>query len=319
MQQTALRIIDSFKFRLQHNTFKIKNIFHKKILGGQDFPQFVHIENTNACAAKCIMCPRDSHTRHQGFMKMPLFKKIIDECATKWQLQEVHLHGFGEALLEQSIPEKVAYAKKKGIKNTYIVTTGSELSEDMSKRLILAGLDKVKISFYGATKKTYEDIHVRLKYDSVVANIKRLFEIRKETGRKNPKIVLQFLPQASNVDEKNIFLSLWKNYINTRIGDRFEIADLHNYGGGREYIDVHNTKITKKCGLPFTTMQIYWDGTVVSCCFDYNGNFVLDNVKEKTLQTAWNNKIFQRLRVAQNALDLKEFPFCNTCDVIPRS
>jgi len=67
----------------------------------------------------------------------------------------VHLHGFGEPLLDESLPERIRLAKSCGIKHTYLVTNASLLFPETARKIIHAGLDTMKISFYGTDEESY--------------------------------------------------------------------------------------------------------------------------------------------------------------------
>ena len=58
-----------------------------------------------------------------------------------------------EPLLNPHIHEIIAYAKKKGIIDTIINTNATQLTREMSIKLIDAGLDHIIYSFDGGTKK----------------------------------------------------------------------------------------------------------------------------------------------------------------------
>lgn len=308
------RLIQSFEYRSKQLCFKLKDGFYSGILGREKFPREVHIENTNSCNSKCIMCPREKMTRKRGFMDFDFFKRLIDECSEKWQVEEVHLHGYGESLLEKDFHLRVAYAKKRGIKSTYIVTNGSLLSKEISRKLILAGLGKIKISFYGATKQTYEKIHVGLNFDKVVQNILDLLKERDETRRNNPSVYLQFLPQEENIHEKELFREKWSEFIDESRGDSLLEYQLHNYGLGKMYNLVKTQAKKKTCLLPFDTIQILWNGDVVPCCFDFNADMVVTNVRNKSIEEAWNSKAFKKFRYLHKINQLDKIPLCARCD-----
>jgi molybdenum cofactor biosynthesis enzyme MoaA len=102
-----------------------------------------------------------------------LYNRIIDECA-KYGCSDVHLHNFGEPLLDKHIAQRVQYAKKKGLKRVTIFSNGSLLTACQANELMDAGLDEIKISFDGATEEEFERIRLGLKFDKVAANIKEL-------------------------------------------------------------------------------------------------------------------------------------------------
>ena len=109
----------------------------------------VRYEVTDHCNASCIMCPRDEHEhgRAHGIMDQKKYEKSIDEVVTLGAKQIV-LTGFGEPMLDKNLELKIAYAKKNGL-STYIISNGSALTSNRSKKLLEAGLDEIRISFYG--------------------------------------------------------------------------------------------------------------------------------------------------------------------------
>jgi hypothetical protein len=295
----------------------VKRSYYSRLLSLADssFPLEIHIENTNVCDAECIMCPREKMTRKKGFMDVDFFCRIVDEIVSTWSIDNIHLHGFGEPLLDRSLPEKISYAKRKGIKDTYIVTTASQLTEEIAVKLIDSGLDRMKISISGASKESYEAIHRGLNYEKVEGNILRFLSIRKQTGKTNPKLIMQFLPQDENKSEEEHFFNKWEPLIDYQIGDRLTKFGLHNWVKGKTYRDfnVHALK-RRSCGLPFRIMQILWNGDVVPCCYDFNGEMVLANLQECSVDRAWNSLSFKELRALHLARDFNEIGLCNACD-----
>lgn len=120
-------------------------------------PTVLMIENTNHCNAECVMCPRGTLSRKRGFMDFGLFEKIIKEVSSVKRKPVTHLHGFGEPLLDRLVAERIELAKTYGIKCTYIVTNASLLFSETSRKIISAGLDKMKISVYGTDEESYNN------------------------------------------------------------------------------------------------------------------------------------------------------------------
>jgi radical SAM protein with 4Fe4S-binding SPASM domain len=279
-----------------------------------DFPRIAHIENTNACPAKCIICAMDKMTRKVGIMDFGLFERLIRECATHIEVKEVHLHGFGEPLVDKDLPRKVALAKKLGIPETYIVTNAFLLNKQKAQQLILAGLDGIKFSFYGMTKETYERIHVGLSFAKTVSNIEGFFEERDRLQASNPKVSLQFCPGVAPAEEFQMFLDKWRPFMDADRGDEFYSTGLHNWAGGRAYADLKIPESRRHCTWPFKDIQVFWDGRVVPCVFDYNGDSVLGDTNKATIQEIWVSENYERFRRVWRKKQCYSLPLCRKCD-----
>jgi hypothetical protein len=281
------------------------------------FPSVIMIENTNCCNAQCVMCPREKLTRKPGFMDFGLFKKIIKEVSSARRKPVTHLHGFGEPLLDALLSERIKFAKTCGIKHTYIVTNASLLFPETSRKIINAGLDKMKISFYGTDEESYDATMRRLNFKVAFQNIKDFLKIRKEMKRKNPQLILQYLPHETNNAKTEEFRVLWCSLIDKNVGDCLNLSSLHNYGGGRTYNRV-GEKIVSICFYPWTAMSVLCDGRVVTCCMDYNGVQAMGDLNFQSVKEIWNGPVLSAIRGKFGNLDYSGFPACLCCDWVRR-
>jgi len=158
----------------------------------EDFPLFIDIEVTSACNLKCPFCATTFQSKEiaKGFISFDVVKKIIDEGAQN-NLYGVKFNIRGEPLLHPEIHKFVKYAKQKGLIDVYFNTNAMLLTEEVSKRLIDAGLDRLSISFEGYTKEIYEKNRVGATYETVLANIEKMQSLKHELGVKHPKIRVQ--------------------------------------------------------------------------------------------------------------------------------
>ncbi len=269
------------------------------------FPKQVRIENTNLCNARCTICPREKLTRRRGTMGLPLYRRIIEECAARG-VEEVHLEGFGEPFLDRDIIEKIRFAKERGIPRTLLVTNASLLTEEMARRLIGSGLDRLKVSFYGVNKQEYEDVHRNLQYEDVRDNVRRLARLRKEAGSATPRIETKYIGRWSRYPK---FFLQWFG----RTGVVFH--RLHNYGGGRRFVLVDSRAPRRRCPMVAQPiMQILWTGEAVPCCYDYNGEMLLGNVAESSAEAVWTGPAYQEFRRLHARREFEKLPYCLRCD-----
>jgi MoaA/NifB/PqqE/SkfB family radical SAM enzyme len=275
------------------------------------------IENTNHCNAECVMCPRDTLSRKRGFMDFGLFEKIIKEVSSVKRKPVTHLHGFGEPLLDKRLAERIELAKSCGITRTYIVSNASLLFPETSRKIISAGLDKMKISFYGTDEESYNNTMKRLDFKVTLQNVKDFLRIRREMKSQTPRLILQYLPNETNNAKTAEFKALWSPLIDSQVGDVLNVASLHNYGGGRAYNRL-GKKIVSVCYFPWTSMSVLWDGRVVTCCMDSNGVQVLGDLNTQSVEEVWNGPVLAEVRNSFGKLDYSKFPVCLSCDWVRR-
>ena len=134
----------------------------------------IRIENTNRCGYRCVMCPRDKHTRKQGVMSLEDFALVLSRIGLFEG--EVHLHGFGESLLDRALPAKVRLCKEKmpkALVGNY-TTLGVPHPDSYFFDLIDSGIDVLLVSCYGYTRETYQAIHRRDAFEVVKKTLKPL-------------------------------------------------------------------------------------------------------------------------------------------------
>jgi MoaA/NifB/PqqE/SkfB family radical SAM enzyme len=280
-------------------------------------PSVMMIENTNHCNAECVMCPRELLSRKRGFMDLGLFEKIIREVSGLRRQPVTHLHGFGEPMLDKLLPERIRLAKACGIKHTYIVSNASLLSPDMSREIIAAGLDRMKISFYGTDEESYNRTMKHLNFGTTFQNIKDFLRIRGEMGRSNPRLIVQYLPTRTNRARTDEFRALWEPLIDEKAGDCLNVSTLHNYAGGRDYNPM-GRDIVSVCYFPWTSMSVLWDGRVVTCCMDSNGLQVLGNLNAQTVAEVWTGPVLTGVRDDFRRRRYENYPVCRSCDWVRR-
>jgi hypothetical protein len=267
-------------------------------------PEIVQIEATNHCNAKCVFCPRDEMTRKLGIMDMPLFQKVVDECAALG-IRNVRLHNYGESFIDRQLVAKIRYAKERGIADVGLISNGSLLTEPVARAVVEAGLDAINISVDAAGQETFERTRVGLKYDRVMTNIEGLVRVRRELGVARPKLILSFVRQ-DNSDDERTFIEKW-----SAVADKVHVTDLHNWAGTlRAQSDVRFP-----CYRPWLTFTVLWDGRVSLCCADFDGRVILGDLRTQSLADVWNGvayRMARRIHLAEGGPGI-----CRTCD-LPR-
>lgn len=270
----------------------------------------VRYEVTDNCNASCIMCPRDKHehARDHGIMDQAKYEKSIDEVAALGA-KKVVLTGFGEPMLDRRLEKKISYARSKGL-STYIISNGSALNSKRARTLLEAGLDEMRISFYGMRTETYNAVMQGLDFDRTMKGLLEFLKLRDEMGAKT-KVQISYLELPENKGDEVAFREFWEPKV-----DAIEIWKPHNFGDGRDYRDrdpalEHKTT----CGRPENgPLQIQWNGEVIPCCYDYNNQIILGNAFETPVLEILNGPKYRLLRYAHRAKEFGLFPYCDQCD-----
>lgn len=261
------------------------------------------------------MCPnKDLKKEDRGYMDETLYNKIIDEaCHFVFDINLAHR---GESLLHPRLVDMILYAKESKL-YTRLHTNGSLLTEDLSRKIIGSGLDRLSFSFDGNSKEAYERIREGGDFDKTTQNIIRFLEIKQVTKSKTPEtsievINFESLPDAELKAEKKRFQSRFKNLPL----DSFVSKDMHNWAGEIEKAREHDNYSV--CPFPWNALVIFWDGAVLPCTQDFFGQYIVGNVKDSSLEEIWNGENMYALRQRLKEQDLAEMPTCSNCDRIWR-
>ncbi len=272
-------------------------------------PIGLNVEPTNACNLKCYTCSSDG-TRKRGFMDLNLFRKIIDQ-APESGVHEIFLFEAGEPMLHKDLPKMVEYVVSKGLVS-WLVTNGTLLTREKSEALLDAGLDNMWVSFDGDNKEDYEKMRVGANYEEVIDNIKTFLRLKKERGSNKPFISLQMLKLLENpnqeIDPKFIaqFDGLPLDDISARNPHdwRGEKSGIRHEEWGRAYFP---------CQVFWSAMSIAWDGRVLGCSADLNGQQIFGDLNNQTIMEVWNGEGMRRHRRLLKQRRYDELDLCANC------
>jgi hypothetical protein len=244
-------------------------------------------------------------------MSLDLFKSLFDKIMDSTdQYDTLSFPGMGEPLLDESILDKMAYARKR--KPNLIIlllTNGSLLTSEKFKQFEAIGLDSARVSFYGTTPESYAKVHGvnnRDMFDRVRNNLLGIAKTKKSA-----KLYLTL----NVVDGYNDNLvQNWVDFWEPKV-DLIEVWRPHNWVDGKEYRPIQQKKnIT--CGRPFKgPLQIQVDGTINMCCFDYDGKLTLGDLTTQTMDEIFSSQVFENIKKCHQSGDYKNSGLiCESCD-----
>ena len=161
----------------------------------EGFPQVILIDNLNACNLRCSICDHKNMKKYRPIERMNfgLYKKIIDETAVMNPDARVWQIFYGDPFLCPDMPERVKYAKDKGLTDVVLNTNGVLMTPDKSAPLIKAGLDAMYVGIDAATEETYLKIRVGGDFNKAVKNVQDYRDLLSEYGNGEQEIYVQFV------------------------------------------------------------------------------------------------------------------------------
>lgn len=328
------------KARRHHTPKRLWNLLkvYLQILLRKDkamgFPTYLVVESTNMCNLKCPLCPTGQglNGRLKGKMSLENFKKIIDKIGA--YAYSVRLENWGEPLLNEEVFDMVEYAKTKGI-NTSFNTNLCYLDEESCEKLILSGLEHIKISLDGASEETYSKYRIGGNFKRVIENIRLLLSMRSKLNSNTPFIEVQFIVMKHNEEEIQKTEGLCRGlgvdrltFENLRLDMREELFSrddklIEKFNDwlptNSRYSNFDYNKKTRKtkpkiCAYLWTTCVVNWDGAIVPCCSVYDPKFDFGNVLELEFDYIWNgDKYRASRRLIGQGKKIKEDTVCLSC------
>lgn len=311
-------------------------------------PSHLQIETVNRyCNARCPMCSikfvpdwkpnaedEQSYkgvTRKAEIMSLETFKII----ATKFipyldNIKILSLHGCGEPLLDNTLSEKIKFAKEIGFKEVGFTSNCSPLKRNVAERLLQAGLNCIIPSIDGLTKEVHEAIRPGTDYDEIVENVKYFIEYRDKHDFKC-KVLIRMVKQKLNYKQWDEYYKFWSALLSPGKGDAVLGIDIHNCGGkiiGFDEMKVedfsikkskfdkfYNEESTGMCSDLFSRLSIFASGDVALCSADQAEYFKLGNVIEEDPMEIFNNEIFSRYREGWINKKYMELDYCKNCTI----
>lgn len=284
------------------------------------------MELNGGCNYACPMCPQ-VHGRERDFLKklpFKVFTKVVDD-AMPYGLDTVSLHGSGEPTLNRDMPKFVRYVKEKGLRCVSF-TNGLRLTEAMSRELIEAGIDVLRISCIGYDRESYAHWMSRDTYEDVRTNVRRFVELNREMNGSSEVHLYHLVTDLSRRDaEIEAYRRNWVEYT----GALGEIWLMHNWAGSgielgyhREaMVATHSTR--RSCGRPFSPLlQVRAGGleghhaAVVACCMvlGKDATAVLGHLDTQTIREVVEGSPYSELRAAHREKRFDDISYCSGCD-----
>lgn len=213
-------------------------------------PDYLQIETTSFCNAKCIMC---SHYFSENRGAANLGDTTLENLKDAVQLSHtISLNGMGEPFISDRLSDQIDYYASMG--NRIVTNTNLSILNDRLIDQINNHFEWLEVSCDGATKETYESIRKGLNFDVFLKNLFTLKErcpnVRKHIAtvimRQNVHEMPQMVELAYQAGASIItFMTL-----NSNIVIQNQVDEMCHYPKVLEYYSVQAVEMGKKYGIP---------------------------------------------------------------------
>lgn len=184
----------------------------------------VYIEPTNRCNLDCRICIRNNWAEPLGEMSLETFSRIIEGLKSFSPVPTIFFGGLGEPLAHPQIVEMVARTRHLNCR-VELITNGTLLTEELSIRLIHAGVNLLWVSIDGASPESYADLRLGAALPEVLENVARFHRLTRKKPLSPPQIGIAFVAMKRNIEDLPLILQ-----IGARLGARhFLVSNILPY------------------------------------------------------------------------------------------
>ena len=216
---------------LVFTSYYISRFFKTKTVWGK--PLSISYEPTTSCNLRCPECPSGlrQFTRPTGMLEFNRYKQAVDEFGSS--LMYLLFYFQGEPYLNTRFLDMVKYASERNI-YTATSTNAHYLKDDVAKKTVESGLDRLIISIDGTTQETYQSYRIGGKLEKVIEGTKNIVKWKKELNSSTPHLIFQFLvvkPNEHQIDD------VYKLADEIGVDEvRLKTAQIYDYENGNDLI-----------------------------------------------------------------------------------
>jgi MoaA/NifB/PqqE/SkfB family radical SAM enzyme len=286
-------------------------------------PRSIQIECTTRCNLKCTFCELTYWTEKPADLRLDNIQQMVAHLP---KLQRVDLTGIGESLMNREFFEIVAFLKARGIYVT-LNDNFTLMTERTARRIIDLHIDQIYLSLDGATKTTYEQLRAGANFDKVIANTRRLVQLKRELGKRHPEVKINTVVCLTNYRELPAIVELAHDigigmvqFVNIITFDSTTGLDTESIRvdvrrvfsgtvqrarqlGVRVKIELFDKLPVQECSFPWTRNFVTHDGYVHPCCYTTQtgdrtaqNRRSFGNLLERPFEELWNGAVYPDFR-----------------------
>lgn len=277
-------------------------------------PLTMYIDPSSRCNFKCSFCFQNNKDaiKQMDLMQMNLhtFEIIVEQLkAFSQPIKMIHLHGFGEPLLNTNFHTMVKILKQSNVVERVATTSNASLlTQTLTQNIINAELDQIHFSIYGLNDDNYKTFsHKSLRFQHIIDNIQYFYEYKTKYAKHyghNCHIHIKINKDYFSKSDQQRFLDIFGDYADTifldgvaNIWPGIDISNSLDINLSQQEKETkailshqYGHSITKNAICPniFYQLMIHSNGNISPCCADYQQKLCLGNIHDTTLYDLWN-------------------------------
>jgi radical SAM protein with 4Fe4S-binding SPASM domain len=291
------------------------------------FPFMLQVEPTSLCNLSCTLCPTGRHELNRPYRHMRLneFKSLIDDMER--YLLFLVLWDWGEPLMNPELPSMICYASERGIQTVTSTNAHFLNNEAYTEELLKSGLTTLIVAVDSILADKYEVYRKNGDIGRVLGGLNKAVSVKKRIGSKTLINVRMVIMRQNEHEIEEI-----ENMARVSGADVFTVKSLNPSCGMvaqdeellptnlryRRYEYIPNTYERMRtgaiCRRIWTMSNIFSNGDVVPCCYDYDSEMKVGNIFETPFTQIWNNSAYRQLR-KKIYHEMQTISKCNHCGI----
>jgi len=245
-------------------------------------------------------------------MDRKVFKKVVDEISLWKERPSLGLYNMGEFLVHPECFDFIRYAKLKKLR-VFTCSNGFLLNRKKSLELVESGLDEIRFSFEGEDPELYEKIRRGSNYSKVLSNIQTFLRL---LVRRSVKMTVDILVIKYSKDQSLDISDEFKKLFTSIYDVNFYSYYASNWKSTvkRDFLSIGEiSKPMKQVCYKFENIIIAFDGKILHCDMDYNGEFSDFNIKNITLGKFISSEKRKEIYKKMKGCRWEEIKACKGC------
>jgi hypothetical protein len=140
--------------------------------------------------------------------------------------------------------------------------------------------------------------------------VDRVIDMRNQRGATRPQIVINSVMVDENHDQVRALFDKYYDRV-----DRIALKPCARYGEGQDLGEGARARRWRTCTQPWERLNIFWNGDATVCCGDVEGELVIGNVRDASLDWLWlKSPRALEIRRLHYHKEFDELPVCQRCD-----